>query len=154
MGILTDDMRRVVEEQQLGFVATVCPDGTPNLSPKGTTAVLDADHLVFADICSPQTVENLILRPVCELNVVDCLTRKGYRFKGVAQVHGPGDPRYEPLLDFYRRRGSTSAKPHVVVVRIDHAAPLVSPAYDDGRDETQVVARWRRYWTALWDGRG
>jgi predicted pyridoxine 5'-phosphate oxidase superfamily flavin-nucleotide-binding protein len=41
MGILTADMRRVVEQQRLGFVATVCPDGTPNLSPKGTTAGWD-----------------------------------------------------------------------------------------------------------------
>jgi predicted pyridoxine 5'-phosphate oxidase superfamily flavin-nucleotide-binding protein len=38
MGVLTADMKRVVEQQRLGFVATVCPDGTPNLSPKGTTA--------------------------------------------------------------------------------------------------------------------
>jgi predicted pyridoxine 5'-phosphate oxidase superfamily flavin-nucleotide-binding protein len=34
MGILTGDMRRVIEAE-LGFIATVCPDGTPNLSPKG-----------------------------------------------------------------------------------------------------------------------
>jgi hypothetical protein len=53
MGILTADMKRVVDEQRLGFVATVCPDGTPNLSPKGTTAVWDDDHLVFANIRSP-----------------------------------------------------------------------------------------------------
>jgi predicted pyridoxine 5'-phosphate oxidase superfamily flavin-nucleotide-binding protein len=33
VGILTVDMKRVVEQQRLGFVATVCPDGTPNLSP-------------------------------------------------------------------------------------------------------------------------
>src|SRR6266581_2563776 len=32
-------MKRLVTEQRLGFVATVCPDGTPNLSPKGTTAI-------------------------------------------------------------------------------------------------------------------
>ena len=38
MGVLTDDMRRLVEAE-LGFIATVCPDGTRNLSPKGTTAV-------------------------------------------------------------------------------------------------------------------
>jgi len=49
-------MKRVVEEQRLGFVATVCPDGTPNLSPKGTTAVWDDDHLVFANIRSPGMV--------------------------------------------------------------------------------------------------
>src|SRR3989442_14777767 len=46
MGLLTADMKRVGEEQHLGFVATVCPDGTPNLSPKGTPAVWDDDHLV------------------------------------------------------------------------------------------------------------
>ena len=50
VGIITNDMRRVVEEQQLGFVATVGLEGTPNLSPKGTTAIWDDDHLVFADI--------------------------------------------------------------------------------------------------------
>ncbi|HEX6676706.1 MAG TPA: pyridoxamine 5'-phosphate oxidase family protein [Actinomycetes bacterium] len=43
-------MRRVVAEQRLGFVATVCPDGTPNLSPKGTVAVWDDQHLVFVVI--------------------------------------------------------------------------------------------------------
>ena len=36
--ILTPDMKRVVREQRLGFVATVCSDGTPNLSPKGPPA--------------------------------------------------------------------------------------------------------------------
>ena len=59
MGVLTADMKRVVEQQQLGFVATVSPDGSPNLSPKGTTAVWDDDHLIFADICSPATIANL-----------------------------------------------------------------------------------------------
>ena len=39
--VLDDDMKRVVNEQRLAYVASVCPDGTPNLSPKGTTAVWD-----------------------------------------------------------------------------------------------------------------
>jgi len=34
MGILTEGRKRVVTEQRLGFVGTVCPDGTPNLSPR------------------------------------------------------------------------------------------------------------------------
>jgi hypothetical protein len=38
-------MRRLVLEQKLGLAATVCPDGTPNLSPKGTTTVWDDTHL-------------------------------------------------------------------------------------------------------------
>ncbi|MDX6422621.1 MAG: uncharacterized protein QOI67_92 [Gaiellaceae bacterium] len=57
--MLTDDMQRVVLEQRLGFHATVCPDGTPNLSPKGTTSVYDDEHLFFTEIRSPRTIENL-----------------------------------------------------------------------------------------------
>ncbi len=77
MGILTDDMKRIVHEQRLGYVATLCPDGTPNLSPKGTTAVWDDDHLVLADIRSPQSVQNIEHNPSVEVNVVDPLVRKG-----------------------------------------------------------------------------
>ena len=78
MGLLTADMKRVVGEQRLGFVATVCPDGTPNLSPKGTTAVWDDDHLVFANIRSPGTLANLRQNANVEVNVVDPFLRKGH----------------------------------------------------------------------------
>src|SRR5579863_7861101 len=98
MGVITDDMRRMIEAQQLGFIATVCPDGTPNLSPKGTTAVWDDDHLVFADICSPGTIANLAANPAIEINVVDLLVRKGYRFKGRAVVLHEG-AEFERALD-------------------------------------------------------
>jgi predicted pyridoxine 5'-phosphate oxidase superfamily flavin-nucleotide-binding protein len=53
-GVLTEDMKRIVREQRLGFVATVCRDGTPNLSPKGTATVWADDHLILADIRSPE----------------------------------------------------------------------------------------------------
>jgi predicted pyridoxine 5'-phosphate oxidase superfamily flavin-nucleotide-binding protein len=152
MGALTDDMKRVVEQQQLGFVATVRPDGAPNLSPKGTLAVWDDDHLIFADICSPETIANLAGNPAVEINVVDPLLRKGYRFRGTARVFGEG-PNYEAGVDFYRRRGSTSAKPHVVLVKVEWAAALVSPAYDSGQSEAAVTAKWRAYWEQLWSGR-
>ena len=152
MGDLTDDMKRVVEEQQLGFVATVRPDGSPNLSPKGTLAVWDDDHLVFADICSPDTIANLAANPAVEINVVDPLLRKGYRFKGTARVFGDG-PGYDDGLEFYRQRGSTSAKQHIVLVKVERAAELVSPAYDTGQTEAAVSKKWRAYWEALWEGR-
>jgi hypothetical protein len=152
MGVLTDDMKRMVEEQQLGFVATVCPDGSPNLSPKGTLAVWDDDHLIFADICSPGTIANLAATPAVEINVVDPLVRKGYRFKGTARAFGEGAD-YDAGLAFYRRRGSTSAKPHIVLVKVEHAAELVSPAYDSRQSEAAVISKWRAYWETLWSRR-
>ena len=94
----------MVEEQRLGYASTVCPDATPNLSPKGTTAVWDDDHLIFADIRSPHTVENLRHNPAIEINVVDPISRKGYRFKGTATVLTEGI-LFDEALAFYRRRG-------------------------------------------------
>ena len=100
---LDDDMRRVVREQRLGFVATVCPDGTPNLSPKGTTTVWDDEHLVFLHVHSPNTVANLAANLSIEVNVVDPILRKGYRFKGTAEVLTSGDVR-DGVLDYFPPR--------------------------------------------------
>jgi hypothetical protein len=144
-------MQRVVLEQRLGFHATVCADGTPNLSPKGTTTVWDDEHLLFADICSPRTVANLRRNPAIEVNVVDPFVRKGYRFKGRAEVHTEGEI-YEQGL---RRLaglgyGTTPARVNaIVLVAVEHAAPLVSPAYDSGVSEGEVQARWEAHYRAL-----
>ena len=149
MGILTPDMKRVVEEQRLGFFATVCPDGTPNLSPKGTTAVWDDDHLVFANIRSPGTLANLRQNPSIEVNVVDPFVRKGYRFKGVASILESG-PLYDELIAFYKERGSqVSVFGEVVMVRVESVRPIVSPAYDLGLTEDEVRTRFERHFQSL-----
>lgn len=108
MAIIDDAMRRMVNEQRLGYVATVCPDGTPNLSPKGTTFVWDDDQLTFADIRSPGTIANLKNNPAVEINVVDPLSRRGYRFKGTARVLDEGS-EFESGIAFFRERGVTSS---------------------------------------------
>jgi hypothetical protein len=141
--VLDEDMQRVVREQRLGYVASVCPDGTPNLSPKGTTAVWDDEHLVFAHLHSHQTVANIEAgNPVVEINVVDPIVRKGYRFKGPATVH-PDGPVYESGVRFYQERSGLASHriEAIVLVRVEHAAPLTSPAYDDGSTEREVEER-------------
>lgn len=142
-------MKRVVEEQRLGFVATVCSDGTPNLSPKGTTAVWDDDHLVFANIRSPGTLANLRRNAHVEVNVVDPFSRRGYRFKGVASILESG-PRYDEAIEFYRRRGShVSAMREIVLIRVQQAQLVDSPAYDLGMTEAEVRARWEQHFQSL-----
>ena len=148
MAMLTEDMKRVVREQRLGFVATVCPDGTPNLSPKGTTTVWDDDHLVFADIRSPRTIANLKQNPSIEINVVDWFTRKGYRFKGSATVIESGS-LFDEFVSFYAQQGLTDAPRRIqtiVLVRVQRALALVSPAYDRDVTEDEVRARWEEHY--------
>lgn len=151
MAILTEDMKRVVREQRLGYVATVCPDGTPNLSPKGTTRVWDDDHLVFADIRSPRTIANLKQNPSIEINVVDWFTRKGYRFKGLATVLESGS-LFDELVSFYEQPEPSDVPRRIqaiVMVEVHRALPLVSPAYDRDVTEDQVRTQWEDYYQQI-----
>ncbi|MDE2843170.1 MAG: pyridoxamine 5'-phosphate oxidase family protein [Chloroflexota bacterium] len=156
MGILTDDMKRVVRQQRLGFVATVCPDGTPNLSPKGTASVWDDDHLLFADLASPVTMENLRHNPAVEINLVDLYSRKGYRFKGRAHiVEQEREPDlHEEIFQAYEhgQRGVHQMRLPTrayVLVTVERALPLVSPAYVPGKTERETREVWAGYWAEV-----
>jgi uncharacterized protein len=152
---LTADMKRVVTEQRLAFVATVCPDRTPNLSPKGTIAVWDDDHLVFADIRSPGTVANLKKNSAVEVNVVDPFARKGYRFKGTGEVIVGGE-LFQEIMRSYQGRLVDAARNKMesrirgfVLVKVQSALPLISPAYDDASSDEQSI---RKHWISYFAG--
>jgi uncharacterized protein len=144
-------MQRIVLEQRLAYHATVCPDGTANLSPKGTTTVYDDDHLFFAEIRSPQTIANVRANPSIEVNVVDPVARRGYRFKGTATVH-EGDDVHARGLELLRERdyGAYAERVRaIVLIRVERAEPLTSPAYDLGHTEEELVAQYTAYYASL-----
>ena len=146
-----EDMRRVVAEQSLAFFATVNADGTPNLSPKGTIRCWGDHELVFAHVHSPGTVRNLRTNPAIEINVVDPIVRKGYRFRGQGRVVESG-PEWEDVLVMYREttvRADERIKA-VVIIDVSAAEPLTSPAYDLGMSEDEVRGQWMERWRGLY----
>jgi len=83
------------------------------------------------------------------VNIVDPFVRKGYRFKGVATVLESG-PLYDRAIAFYRQRGSqVAAIREIVLVRVQTAQPIDSPAYDLGLTEEEVRTRWERHFQSL-----
>ena len=148
---LTEPMRRIVEDQKLGFVATVNEDGSPNLSPKGSLAVWDDRTLVFADLASPGTVRNLRRRPLAEVNVVDPFARRGYRFRVRGTVLGRG-PVWAAGLRFFGARGIVRPGErihHVVLLELLAARAMRSPGYDLGYREATMRRRWSAYYARL-----
>jgi uncharacterized protein len=142
--VITPEIAAFVHQQRLGFHATVCADGTPNLSPKGTTAVYDPEHLMFAELRSPQTLANLEANPSIEVNMVDPIVRKGWRFKGKAAVRRDSEVR-ERALEIYEREGYTVYPERIgaiVLIRVESVRELTSPAYDDGSSEQDVAGWW------------
>jgi uncharacterized protein len=144
---ISDDMREIIARSAIGYAATVTPDGRPNLSPKGSLTVYDDDHLYFADIASPQTIRNLRSNPHIEVNFVDVISRRGYRFKGTAEVHTDGPVFEKARAALTQTHGPQYPCNHAVLIHVEKVAPLLSPAYvfnEEPPPEEQMRAIWMR----------
>ena len=140
-----DEIRNFVNFQKLGYVATVSSDGTPNLSPKGTIVILDDSRLVFANIRSPKTIENLTNNPSIEINVIDPFSRMGYRFKGLANILSDGED-FENILDYFKQKGIKSTISHIVVIDVTSFSEITSPSYDLGLKKDDLIKKWKQYY--------
>lgn len=143
----TDEIKHLLAEQKLGFVATVSPDNTPNLSPKGTIIIWN-DDLIFADIKSPNTIANLKKNPSIEINVVDPLSRKGYRFKGVAKIILEGE-EFNKIILHYKTQGIKSEINSIVSVKVDSMHEVTSPLYDLGYSEEEIISKWKKHYLSF-----
>ncbi|MET7992041.1 pyridoxamine 5'-phosphate oxidase family protein [Amycolatopsis sp. NPDC005232] len=152
MTLLDDDMRRVVADAKLSFVATVRPDGAPNLSPKGSVSVYDDEHLAFMDMASPGTIENLRHDPRVEVNSIDFFRRRGYRFRGTAEILPPGDPVHKWLADWLlAANGPGYPFHHAVLIHVDEVHQVLSPAYTfGGATEEALVPEWKARYNAAY----
>ena len=143
MDVITDEIKKFVDFQKLGYVATISNDNTPNLSPKGTIMVLDEFHIAFANIQSPNTVENLKHNSSIEVNVVDPFSRRGYRFKGTAEIISSGD-KFDKIISHYKTSGVKSSIKSVILVKIEKLSEVFSPLYDLGHTEEELKAKWKK----------
>jgi predicted pyridoxine 5'-phosphate oxidase superfamily flavin-nucleotide-binding protein len=141
---LTEDMKSMVAGLRLCYVATVTPEGKPNLSPKGSLKVLDDEHLAFADIMSPATMRNLKTNPAIEVNLVDPFLRRGYRFKGTCEIHREGAVFDSVANELWVREGRQYPVNAVVRIKVEQALPVKSPAYvfNKGVREEDVRRIW------------
>ena len=145
---ISDEIKNFLERQKLGFVATISPDNTPNVSPKGTILAWDDEHLIFADIKSPQTISNLENNPSVELNVIDPILRKGYRFKGKGKILKDNE-EFSKILKFYKEKGIKSKINAVVIVKVDTLSEVTSPLYDLGFSEEEIKEKWKKHYLSF-----
>ncbi|WP_371504770.1 pyridoxamine 5'-phosphate oxidase family protein [Nitrosopumilus adriaticus] len=146
--MITQEIKEFLDLQKLGYVATVNSDGTPNLSPKGTIVGWTDKTLAFADIRSPDTMNNLQTNPHVEINVIDPLLRKGYLFKGEAQII-KDKSLFEKILNHYRDNGVKSPINSIVLVKVTDVSNVTSPLYDMGVSEQDIKSKWKKHFASL-----
>jgi hypothetical protein len=97
-----------------GWVATASKDGMPNVAIKGSLAVLDDEHIMFADLFSVKTRTNLEENPQVAIMVYDGEARKGYSLKGHAELITEG-PLYEQTVEGIKNKVANFPKAKYVV---------------------------------------
>jgi predicted pyridoxine 5'-phosphate oxidase superfamily flavin-nucleotide-binding protein len=115
MAILSEEAKMLIKDVHPGFIATASLTGRPNVSPKGSFRVLDDEHVLFADVHSPNTIANLIENPQVAAFVFEPSTRHGCRIWGSAEVISSGD-----LFDQVNAElsGRNMRANHIVVVSV------------------------------------
>jgi len=99
---------------KMGWVATATREGVPNVTPKGTVKVLDDQHLVFADLFSLKTRQNLEQNSNVAVTVIDPATHQGYQVKGKAELVTAG-PLFEQTAAALKQASAALPAPKYVV---------------------------------------
>ncbi len=119
MAKLSEEVKKAVVECGAALVATASRDGKPNVSAKGTFRVLDDEHVMFADIRSPHTIDNLKENAQVAVICIDQTTRSGCRISGKTEIIDSG-PLFDRLSREYAERKMTVK--HVVKVFVEESS--------------------------------
>jgi hypothetical protein len=93
-------------------------------------------------------MKNLEKNPNLEINVVDPLLRKGFRFKGQGTIIKNGQT-YDAILNHYRENGIKSPIGGIVLVAVSEFMEVTSPLYDQGFSEEEIKKKWKKYFLDL-----
>ncbi|MFL2759536.1 MAG: pyridoxamine 5'-phosphate oxidase family protein [Dehalococcoidia bacterium] len=137
--MLTDDMKTLIRNHSAGMVATVNTDGTPAVSPKATFLILSDTQLVFSNIRSPNTVQNIKNRPNVEVCFIDLVLRISARIKGRAKYIEKSEAEPELVRKFEQAYGDyLDAMSGFVMIDVMESELIFSPAYDLGITEDEL----------------
>ncbi|MGE0315290.1 MAG: pyridoxamine 5'-phosphate oxidase family protein [Lautropia sp.] len=150
MTLLSDAVVDASRRSVLCWLATVGPDGMPNVSPKEIWTIHDETRVLVANVASPRTVRNLAHCDKVCLSFVDVFVQKGFKLTGLAQHVNAAHASYrrwaEPLLTIAGPRFPIHG---VIVIEVSQVEPIVAPSYRLFPTETtkqgQVAAAMRTY---------
>ena len=145
---ISNEIKNFLKQQKLGFVATINDNNTPNLSPRGTIFGWDDEHIIFADIKSPNTTINLEKNPNVEVNVINPITRRGFLLSGNAVILKDGN-EFSQMLEYYKEQGIQSKITAVAKVKVNEVHEITSPLYDLGYSEDEIKEKWKKYYKSF-----
>lgn len=112
MATITPEMKEFIEHN-LGWVATVSPQGQVDLGPKMSAFVIDDNHIGYHERTAGQIMSDLRNGSPLVIAFANLEERRGYRFRGTVTLHDD-DALYEEQVRVAEARGTK--RPAVIPV--------------------------------------
>ena len=136
-------MHAAIDNAVLCWVASVSPEGVPNVSPK-EVFVSSKDSILVAHIASPKTVRNIAKNSKVMVSLVDIFEQTGWQFSGTASLVWPDSPEFpssaEPLEKLTKGLYPIKAVLSITVSKVNR---IVAPSSWLFPDESKEIIRKR-----------
>lgn len=128
--MLTQQIKESINKSVLCWLATASLDGMPNVSPKEIFTSYDHQHVIIANIASPQSIQNIKHNPQVCISFIDILVQRGWQLKGKAVLIEHNDSAFAllkpPLLKMTEGKFPFST---IIKIKIQEAKPIWAPSY-------------------------
>ena len=94
MAKLTEEMKALLAGMQV-YVGTASAEGKPSIAMKGSSKVVDDEHITFFELAGGRTWQNIQKNPQVAIVVADWGKMKGYRFEGKVVEKITSGPLYD-----------------------------------------------------------
>ena len=127
---LKKEIVKSIDKSVLCWVATVSKDGVPNVSPKECFTHYGEENIIFANIASPQTVQNIKQNENTCVSFIDILVQKGFQVKGKAQIIGKNDSEFTEMYKILDKMTKGKFPFNTITkVTIEQVKPIIAPSY-------------------------
>lgn len=147
--MLNEEIKEYIDKSVLCWLATSSKQNNPNVSPKEAFMAYGNDHIIIANIASPQTVKNIKENENVCISFVDVFVQKGFQLKGKAKILTNKDDDYESmkkcLEEFLQGKYPF---PSITKIRIDQVKRIVAPSYrlfPELTEEEQIASAKKTY---------
>jgi len=131
MGImLNQEILNSINESVLCWLATTNVKGEPNVSPKEMFISNGPEHILIANIASPESVQNIYSNASVCLSFIDVFKQKGFKVKGLAKVIEKNNTEFQSKISVLRTLGGEEFEiKSIIEILVSSVSPIVAPSY-------------------------
>lgn len=128
--MLNLEVQDSINESVLCWLATASESGEPNVSPKEMFIANGNEHILIANIASPNSVKNIRSNPSVCLSFINVFKQKGFKVKGTAKIIEPNSSDYATKESVIRTLGGEQfIIKSIIEVQVKSISPVLAPSY-------------------------